>query len=213
MKRGRIAVAVAAVALLAFGAARVFWPAPPVEPITAIDLHGVTLRLRTPYLRPGSEGEKAHDRVTLAAFFPDFSPAGSDADIGAKTDLAARFAKTVTIDIAPADDDVAPDLRVSKLYLRFLDDKDLPAAGGLTVRAFKDDSPFAGDTLFYTPPEGAEFAARCPNGKPDAVTPSTCASAFRVDGLDIGVRFPAPLIGEWSAIKSGALGLVAAARR
>jgi len=213
MKLAGIALVVAVLALVALGAARVFWPTAPVEPITTIDLHGVTLRLRTPYLRPDSQGEKALDRLTIAAFFPDFSPAGSDADIRPKTDLSARFAKTVAIDIAPAGDDVAPEQRVGKLYLRFLDDKDLPAAGGLVARTFKDDSPFAGDTLFYSPPDGAEFAARCPNAKPDAVAPSTCASAFRVDGLDIGIRFPALLIGEWSAIKAGALGLVAAARR
>ena len=203
---------VAVLAALAYGATRALWPAAPVQPVAAIDLHGVALHVPTPFLRPDL-GAGAPERVTLEAFFPDFSPAGSGADIGPKTDLSQRFAKVVTVTIEPAGDDLAPEQRVAKLYLRFLDDKELPSPTGLTARSFKDDSPFAGDTLFYAPPEGADFAARCPNVKPDAAAPATCAAAFRVDGLDVAVRFPAPLIGAWSAIKSGALGLVDAARR
>ena len=206
-------IGLAALAALGYVAARALTPAAPVEPVTTIYLRGVALHVPTPFLRPDALGASAPERVTLEAFFPDFSPAGSGADIGPKTDLTLRFAKVVAVAIEPAGDDVAPAERVAKLYLRFLDDKELPSPTGLTARAFKDDSPFAGDTLFYSAPEGADFAARCPNAKPDAAAPATCSAAFRVDGLDVAVRFPAPLIGEWSAIKSGALGLVDAARR
>jgi hypothetical protein len=108
---------------------------------------------------------------------------------------------------------VAPEERVAKLYLGLLEDGDWSQPGGLTARDFKDDSPFEGDKLFFTPPDGREFAARCPRADAPRATPNTCAYDFRRDGLDVEVRFPAALISEWRPIRDGASALVAQALR
>ncbi len=213
MNKAPIAAILATVGLVAFGVYRALAPPPPPEPTTRIDVGGVALQFLTPYLRPDSLGAPTQERVTLAAFYPDFAPAGSGVDVTGKSDLAARFAKLVTIVIMRAGPDLGPEERVEKIYLRFLADGDGAQTGGLASRAFKPDSPFAGDLLFYAPPDGREFAARCPRDDSARATPTTCAYSYRLDGLEIEARFPAALMPQWRAIKAGVSGLVASARR
>jgi len=181
-------------------------------PFTTFQLGSAKLTILNGYLRPSSRGG-ARDRIQVAAFYPDFAPAGADDDIRRDTDLDARFAKTLFLTLSPASGDLDPAQRVGKLYLRFLDETNWSHPGGLVAQAFKPDSPFAGDELYYVAPEGHEFAARCP--LPDATrkTPSTCAADYRFGDLDVELRFPEALLAEWSALSAGVNGFVEAARR
>ncbi len=213
MSKAPFVAILAAAAMAATGAYLALAPPAPPEPTTRIEVGGVALRFATPYLRPESLGAPVLDRATLAVFFPEFAPAGSNADVNGKSDLSVRFARLVTIVITRAGTDLAPEERVGKIYLRFLQENDWVSPGQLVAAPFKLDSPFAGDTLFYTPPDGREFAARCPRFDPAGATPATCAYSYRRDGLDIEARFPAALVPQWGALKAGVTGLVENARR
>ncbi len=184
--------------------------APEPERAVAVEVGGETLTLSSSYWRAsGRDGGGAE----IAAFFPDFKPAGGVADITARTDLHERFQRLVFLSPRPADPMLDPSDRTERLYERFLVSTAWSHPGGLTAREFEDGSPFEGDELFYIQPEGRQFAARCRRPDPSRRTPNTCISVFRSGGLDIEMRFAASLLGDWETLLAGARGLIEAARR
>lgn len=167
------------------------------------------LSLPSGYMRPPADD----GAIELAAFFPAFAPAGRFDDVDARTDLDDRFQRLVFLELRPADAKVDPAERVSRLYLRFLSETAWSHPGGLIARAFEPGSPYEGDELFFTPPDGRDFAARCRAGGPERKTPNTCLAAVRSGGIDAQLRFSAALLSEWPALMAGARGLIETARR
>jgi hypothetical protein len=161
------------------------------------------------YLQPGREDGV----VELAAFFPDFSPAGETADVNVQTDIADRFRRTIVIELRPADPQIDPNDRTTRLYLRFLSDVASNESEGLVTRIFDASSPFAGDELHYTPPEGRPFAARCRRAESPSKPPQLCFAAFRSGHVDAQIRFSATLLPDWSALMKGAAKLLDEGRR
>jgi len=161
------------------------------------------------YLQRGREDEV----VELAAFFPDFGPAARTDDVTTRTDMNERFRRTVVLELRPADPQIDPADRTSRLYLRFLGEAATNEAGGLVARAFDPTSPFAGDELHFTPPEGRPFAARCRRADAAATVPQVCVAEFRSGGVDAEIRFSAALLPEWQALTKGAKALLESGRR
>ena len=183
----------------------------PAEPVRASVVSVGDVRLTVPpsYLHAGSND----DRAELVARFPDFRPAARTDDVTAKTNLDDRFQRLVFLDLKPADGPIDPSDRMARLYERFLSETSWTHPGGLVARAFEPDSPFAGDELFYAPPEGRAFAARCRKPDQAARTPVTCTTSFRTGTMDVDVRFSASLLSDWERLDAGAKGLVETLRR
>jgi len=205
-----------AVALAAAASAIFLWrlqnrqEAPPTRQVFV----GATrFTLLSGYLRPSSRDGGRLDRLDVAAFFPDCAPAGDVADVNGASDLGERFEKLVFITIKPEDSNLDPADRPAKLYARFLESDEWSHPGGLLARAFQDGSPFEGQELYFVAPEGRDFAARC--GRPDSArkTPNSCVYDFRLDGLDVELRFSAAILSEWRRLNAGARGLIEATRR
>ncbi len=204
-----------AAALLAVGAGILgFSPHREATLATSLTFVGpARLTLPRGYLRPNSRAGGLVDRLDLAAFFPDFAPAGDVSDVTPNTDLADRFEKLVFITIKPSDTLLDPADRPAKLYARFLEPDEWSHPGGLVARAFQAGSPFEGEELYIVAPEGREFAARC--GRPDQTrkTPNSCTYDFRVADLDVELRFSPALLSEWEKLSGGARSLIETARR
>lgn len=181
--------------------------------LVVVTLGADRLTLLSTYLRPNSRQGGATNALDLAAFLPDFSPAGDVSDINARTDLAERFARTVFVTARPADSGLDPAERPAKLYQRFLAANSWSHPGGLIARAFVAGSPFEGDELYYVEPDGREFAARCRRPDPTRKTPNTCTYDLRLGDLDVEMRFSAARLADWSSLKAGVRGLIEAARR
>ncbi len=171
------------------------------------------LAILSRFLRPSSRHAGPTPALEAAVFFPGFAPAGDFDDVTAKTDLDRRLAATVFIVVRPPDPGLDPADRTARLYERFLEDDAWSHPGGLIARAFADDSPFRGDELYFTAPEGREFAARCRKPDPTAKTPNTCLAEMRMGDVDVEIRFAAALLSEWRALCDGARGFIASARR
>ncbi len=165
------------------------------------------------YVRPGSRGGGRLEKLSLAAFYPDFAPAGDLQDIASSTDLAERHDRLVFLTISEADSTLDPADRPVKLYARFLDPNEWTQPGGLIARGFLPGSPFEGEELYFAAPEGREFAARC--GKPDQhrATPNFCIDDFRLGELNVELRFSANLLFGWEKLLAGARGLIEQAKR
>jgi hypothetical protein len=171
-----------------------------------------TFLLSGGYFRPESRVGGRLEKLNLVAFYPDFAPAGDLSDIAAATDLSERHDRLVFFTISPADAALDPADRPVKLYARFLDSNAWTHPGGLIARGFLPGSPFEGEELYFAAPEGREFAARC--GKPDQrrSTPNFCIEDFRLDDLNVELRFSANLLAEWEKLMAGARALIEHAR-
>jgi hypothetical protein len=165
------------------------------------------------FLRPASRQDGPASSLEAALFFPEFTAAGDFGDVTARTNLDRRLAETVFVVIKERDPRLDPADRTARLYERFLDETTWTHPGGLIARAFTDDSPFRGDELYFTAPEGREFAARCRKPDPAARTPNTCLADMRSGDVDVEIRFSAALLSEWRKLRDGARGFVEAARR
>lgn len=155
------------------------------------------------------------ERLDLAATFPDFRPAADVRGVSSNESLAERTARTIFVVVAPDDRSLDPAERPAKLYAPFLDPVGFAKPSGLVARRFQDSSPYQGEELFMTPPEGRAFWARCP--APDAKTASdpagSCLTEMRLDGLNLTVRFDPSLLPEWERLRGGVATLLAGMRR
>ncbi len=174
---------------------------------------GAKFAILSSFLRPSSRQDGPTSALEAALFFPDFTAAGDFTDVTGTTDLDQRLEETVFIVIRTPDPRLDPADRTARLYEQFLDENSWSHPGGLIARAFVDDSPFRGDELYFTAPEGREFAARCRKPDPSAATPNTCQADMRMGDVDVEIQFSAALLSEWKRLRDGARGFVAAARR
>jgi hypothetical protein len=181
--------------------------------IVAASVGAASFALPSGYFRPSSRTGGQVDKLELAAFFPDFAPAGDLNDIVSGTDLDERHEKLVFVTVTEADQALDPADRPVKLYARFLDPDAWSQPGGLIARGFVSGSPFEGEELYFTAPEGRQFAARCGRPDPRRTTPNFCIDDFRLDGLDVELRFSANLLSEWEKLTGGARGLLQSGRR
>ncbi len=95
------------------------------------------------------------------------------------------------------DPKLSPAERTERLYLRHLDPDSAPSAAGLSLRRFAQASPYAGEDLHFTPPDGALFAARCERARDhDPLTPA-CVADLRVEGLDARLEFKLAWLEDW----------------
>jgi hypothetical protein len=188
-------------------------PPPETPRLVEATVGDVRLAMSSAFLFAAERTGGAMPVLKAAAFFPDFTPAGELQDVTDTTDIDSRLARVVFLTLRPADPSLDPSDRTARLYERFLDETAWSHPGGLIARAFEDDSPFPGDELYFTAPEGRDFAARC--RKPDAArkTQNSCQAVFRLGALDVELRFSADLLSEWKRMRQGAEAIVAAARR
>lgn len=211
-RRSRIAVFILGAVIVA-GAGAAGWyvtrQAQGDKSVVAARIDEIALVYRPDYARFG--GGRAGGRMEtldLAATFPDFRPAGDAAVPLAEAD-ARRGAGLVFLALGRADRKLDPPDLVAQLYTRFLESEVAETGSGLLRRAFQDDSPYQGEVLYFEPPEGRDFAARCARpSKPPSGLPETCLWVFREGGLDVTVRFDRPMLANWERLTEGARGLV-----
>ena len=87
---------------------------------------------------------------------------------------------------------LAPETRVRTVYPRYLEQASSSGADGLTVRAFRDGSPYSNEDLFSA--SAPALDARCTR---DAATPGMCLSERRLEGADLIFRFPRSWLAHW----------------
>jgi hypothetical protein len=144
------------------------------------------------------------DRLAFAASFPDFSAPFR----ASKPGVAPRPAparENVFVTLAPKDDGIDPAERPEKLYARFLEGDAWAGPGGLIMRRFEQNSPYDLEQLYVAPQGAATFFARCPRPQPASAAPTEqCLSLFRVEGIDVELRYSAALLDRWDALADGA---------
>jgi len=135
----------------------------------------------------------AQERVDLSFSFPSLEAPEAQKRISASSvEAAARPIDRIFLSISAHHDSLAPDMRARTIYPRYLDPASTPGQNGLTMRAFRDGSPYGNEDLFFA--NSPNLNARCTR---DAATPGMCLSERRIEGADLTFRFPRSWLAQW----------------
>jgi hypothetical protein len=133
------------------------------------------------------------ERIDLSFTFPSLEAPEAAKHVSADTvDEIIQPIDRIFLSLSAHHDTLAPDTRLRTIYPRYLEQTSKPGQDGLTMRAFRDGTPYSNEDLFLA--ETPNLSARCTR---DAATPGMCLSDRRVDGADLTFRFPRSWLAQW----------------
>jgi hypothetical protein len=192
--------------------AYVLWPRWPDGPTTLsapfipIIVAGVPFNIepaaiRMPVLRrPGTQ-----ERIDLAYLWPSLTPPDPALrpTLGAPVDPNERLFVT----IASGDGTLPLIERVQTIYPRYLVPEPTAGPDGLTLRGFRDGTPYQGEELVFEQAAPAPFLARC--SRKGVTNSGTCLLERRIGNADITLRFPRDWLADWKGVAAGIDRLIA----
>ena len=188
-------VSAGAIALVAY----LLWPtwgAGPADGPTRLPVSvGATLfNVPTPAIRRKIQRHSGpQERVDLSFVFPSLEAPETPRHVSADmVEEKVQPIDRIFLSISAHHDTLAPETRVRTIYPRYLDRTATPVDDGLTMRTFRDGSPYANEDMFAAAAPGLQ--ARCTR---DGLTPGMCLSERRVDGADLTFRFPRSWLAQW----------------
>ncbi|MDB5484536.1 MAG: hypothetical protein JWR29_440 [Tardiphaga sp.] len=140
------------------------------------------------------------ERVDLSFDYPSLQAPSAPHPVSIDTiDENAQPIRRIFLSIAAHNNALSPDQRVRTIYPRYFDNAaPTPAQNGLSWRAFRENSPYAGDDVFFA--NDPVLIARCTR---EGDTPGMCLSERRIEGTDLTFRFPrAWLTQDWRNVAS-----------
>src|SRR4051812_25646536 len=136
------------------------------------------------------------ERVDLGLLYPSLEPPDPSRHGGADApEQAVPPVNRIFVSLSAHHDMLAPDIRARTIYPRYLEKAATQGDDGLTMRAFRDGTPYSGEDLFMS--GSPAIVARCSR---DAATPGTCMSERRIDGADLTFRFPRSWLAQWQQV-------------
>jgi hypothetical protein len=91
--------------------------------------------------------------------------------------------------------------RVQNIYPRYLVAEPTAGPEGLTLRAFRDGTPYQGEDLVFESQAPELFLARCT--RKGVVNSGGCLLERRVGDADITIRFPRDWLSDWQSVARG----------
>jgi hypothetical protein len=177
---------------------------PPDRMPALIEVAGQQLMIDPAFVRrPNDLLHRQHEEFELVTALPDLEPAAHHLAQVASEDIVVLALRGKDARLEPAE-------KPARLYARFLRQDEEPVADGLIARRFKTGSPYEGEVLIMTPPEGRLFWARCILRKTEAA--QMCLSEVRSENLDVTLRLSDTQLAQWEMITQRLHQLVAALR-
>jgi hypothetical protein len=196
----------AVVAVAAVYVGYVLWPRWPGAQVTLdapalpIVVAGVAFNIEPAAIRmPVQRRPGTQDRVDLSYLWPSLTPPDPNAKptVGAPVDPNERLFVTIQ------NGEITMPLmdRVQNIYPRYLVPE--PAAGpeGLTLRAFRDGTPYQGEELVFESQTPEHFLARC--SRKGVINSGNCLLERRIGDADITIRFPRDWLSDWQSVAHG----------
>jgi hypothetical protein len=185
------------------------WPDVPVgldAPSLPIIVAGVTFNIEPAAIRmPVQRKPGTEQRVDLAYLWPSLLPPdpARKPTLGAPVDPNERLFVT----IASGDATLPLMERVQNIYPRYLVAEPKEGPDGLTLRGFRDGTPYQGEELVFESQAPAHFLARC--SLRGVVNSGSCLLERRIGDADISVRFPRDWLAGWREVAAGIDKLIA----
>jgi hypothetical protein len=192
------AITVSAIALIAY----LLWPTwePDVSSDPArlpVSIGATLFNVPTAAIRMKIQRRSgAQERIDLSFAFPSLETPEAPKHVSADSvEEALQPIDRIFLSISAHHDSLAPDIRVRTIYPRYLEDVVTPEQDGLTMRAFRDGSPYSNEDMFFA--SAPDINARCTR---DAATPGMCLSERRIEGADLTFRFPRSWLEKWREV-------------
>jgi hypothetical protein len=136
------------------------------------------------------------ERIDLSFSYPSLEPPEAPKRVSAANiEDTMQPIDRIFLSITAHHDSLAPDIRAQTIFPRYLDQTQTVGEDGLTMRAFREGSPYSGEDLFAA--SSPSFVARCSR---EAATPGMCLSERRVEGADLTFRFPRSWLAKWREV-------------
>jgi len=209
---GPLLVAAAGALLAAGYVAYVLWPRWPDAPVSLdapslpITIADVTFNIEPAAIRvPMQRKPGTQERVDLAYLWPSLTPPdpANKSTVGAPVNPNERLFVT----IASGDATLPLMDRVQNIYPRYLVPAPTAGPDGLTLRGFRDGTPYQGEELVFESDAPAHFLARC--SLRGVVNSGECLLERRIGNADITIRFPRDWFGNWRQVAAGIDTLIA----
>ena len=144
--------------------------------------------------RPGAQA-----RLDLMFLWPSLQPPAPATKETPATppDIGER----IFVTIAAGDGTLAAAERLNVIYPRYTAGKPAAGADGLMTSAFRANTPYHGEDLFYDADAPERFVLRCT--RKVRTTPGMCLHERRIAGADVTVRFPRDWLSDWRAVATG----------
>ena len=189
------AIAAAAIALVAY----LLWPTWGPDSSSGparlpVSIGGTLFNVPTTAIRMKIQRHSGpQERIDLGFTFPSLEPPDAPKHVSADTvEEKVQPIDRLFVSISAHHDTLAPETRVRTIYPRYLEQTSPPAQDGLTMRTFREGTPYSNEDLFLATTPG--LSARCTR---DAATPGMCLSDRRIDGADLTFRFPRSWLAQW----------------
>lgn len=189
------AIAAAAVALVAY----LLWPTWGTETAgdpgrLPVSVGNTVFNVPTAAIRRKIQRHSGpQERVDLSFTYPSLTPPEPPKHVSADTvEEQPQPIDRIFLSIAAHRDALAPDSRMRTIYPRYLEQAATRVDDELTMRTFKEGSPYGNEDLFTA--TNPSLVARCTR---DAATPGMCLSERRIDGADLTFRFPRSWLAQW----------------
>jgi len=191
-------IAAGAIALVAY----LLWPTyttvPPSDPSRLpVSVGGTLFNVPTFAVRMKIQRHSGpQERVDLSFIYPSLEAPAAPRHYSADTvEDKVQPIDRIFLSISAHHDQLAPDIRVRTIYPRYLEQASTQIDDALSMRAFRDGSPYSGEDLFSA--NAPALNARCTR---DDMTPGMCLSERRVDDADLTFRFPRGWLSQWRDI-------------
>lgn len=178
------------------------WPAANMAvdaPSLPINVNGVSFNIPPAAIRnkvqrkPGSQ-----ERVDLVFLWPSLTP--PDPAVKASPAASAQAIDRVFVTIGAFGNTLPPIERFNNIYPRYLEASIATTPDGLTLRPFRDDTPYRGEDVIYSDRNPGRFMVRCTRDGTSGATIGMCLFERRVDQADITARFPRAWLSDWPTV-------------
>jgi hypothetical protein len=177
------------------------WPGGPVSveaPALPIVIGGTMFNVEPAAIRRAVQRKPgAQERIDLAYLWPSLVPPDDSApDAEHPVDPNERL----FLAIADGRDALAPAERIKTIYPRYLAGTPSSVAEGLSLRAFRDGTPYQGEDFVYADSD-PDFAARC--ARSGIGNSGMCLLQRRIGDADVTIRFPRDWLTDWKKVLYG----------
>jgi hypothetical protein len=203
----------AATVVAAVYVAYVLWPRWPDAPV-ALDapsmpvvVGGVAFNIEPAAIRQSVQRRPGtQERVDLSYLWPSLAPP-DPAQKAAAASAPADPNERLFVTIQTGDGTLALMERVQTIYPRYLVAEPTAGPDGLTLRGFRDNTPYQGEELVFEAAAPEHFLARC--ARRGVINSGSCLLERRIGNADITIRFPRDWLTNWQSVASGIDTLIA----
>jgi hypothetical protein len=195
-----------AVVIAALYIAYVLWPRWPGVPVALnapslpIVVAGVTFNIEPAAIREAIERRPGtQDRVDLAYLWPSLVP--PDPAVKPTVGHPVNPNERLFVTIASGDTTLPLIERVKEIYPRYLVPEPSAGPDGLTLRGFRDGTPYQGEELVFEQQAPEHFLARC--SRKGVVNSGSCLLERRIGKADATFRFPRDWLADWTGVAAG----------